>query len=78
MEFRNRLSKGELRRKKVKLLSVLLSITLVVGILAGCGSKTTGDDSANQSTSGKKVEVNILMGKPEVAKQFEDILTEYN
>ncbi|AJH01925.1 ABC transporter substrate-binding protein [Clostridium beijerinckii] len=64
--------------KKVKLLSVLLSITLVVGILAGCGSKTTGGDSTNQSTSDKKVEVNILMGKPEVAKQFEDILAEYN
>lgn len=59
--------------KKIKFLSLLVSSIMSVSVLAGCSSNKTAENS-----TGDKVQVNILMGKPEVAKQFEEMLTEYN
>lgn len=64
--------------KRLKVLSLALSAMLATAILSGCGSKSGQDKAGGQGDSGKKVELSILMGKPEVAKQFEDMLAEYN
>ncbi len=59
--------------KMNKKLAVVLSTLIVGSMIGGCSAKT------NQgTTNAKKVNVTILMGKPEISDQFEKMLTEYN
>lgn len=52
-----------------KVLSILLA-AVMAGSLVGCG--------AGGAASQKKTEVSVLIGKPEIAKQFEETVSEFN
>ena len=55
----------------MKKLALLLALLLCITSLAACGSK----DPSSASSGGTSI--TILMGKPEVGKQFEQMLTDY-
>ena len=57
----------------MKKLSLLLALLLCLTSLAGCGTGSSGSGGgASDGTS-----ITILMGKPEVGKQFEQMLSDY-
>lgn len=74
-----------------KVLSIALALMLIIS-LAACGSAdnqtetTKGDENGNEQTTTtadddidtSDVSITILMGKPEVGSQFENMLSEYS
>ncbi len=70
-----------------KIATRLLSALICAGMLAGCSSgggtqqpaaSATPSSAAPAAASGAKTNVTILMGKPEVGSQFEEMLANYN
>lgn len=63
-----------------KLGSMLLALTLVAGLIAGCGSEsndTKSSGSGSDSSSGKAGEIYFLNFKPEIAPVYEKIAKDY-
>ncbi|MBN2981944.1 MULTISPECIES: ABC transporter substrate-binding protein [Cohnella] len=56
-----------------KSLSILLILAFMVSVLAACGGGSDGGEEA-----GSKVEITVLVGKQEIAQQFEEMVKEYN
>ncbi|NLP47305.1 MAG: carbohydrate ABC transporter substrate-binding protein [Epulopiscium sp.] len=64
--------------KKIKLLSMLMSLILAIGLLAGCGSKGTQDSTGKQSDTTKQVENNQESKSTETDKAKEVKITMLN
>lgn len=60
----------------------MLILAVLLVILSACGNDTNGNSekekgNAKTETSGKATEISILLGKPEIAVQFDEMLAEF-
>ena len=62
---------------KKKLLSVVLTLTMVASLLAGCGNSNNNDDGSGTSSGEAKGKVYYLSFKPESDQIWKDIAKEY-
>lgn len=57
-------------------LSSVLLVILMVSVLAACGGGNTNESNTGAST--EKTKISVLVGKQEIAQQFEEMVKEYN
>lgn len=60
-----------------RLVLLLLSLSLVVGIFAGCSSDNTSGNSGNNSGDGDQVTLNLFQFKVEIADQLAEMIKEF-
>ncbi|GJM71189.1 hypothetical protein HMSSN036_34050 [Paenibacillus macerans] len=63
-----------------KWMSLSIALVLIMTALSACGGggKSSNDGAKENEASGKTVEISVLVGKEEIAKPFESMVSDYN
>ncbi|CAM4480058.1 MAG: ABC transporter substrate-binding protein [Paenibacillus macerans] len=63
-----------------KWMSLSIALALIMTALSACGGggKSSNDGAKENEASGKTVEISVLVGKEEIAKPFESMVSDYN